>query len=418
MDKVIRKKDSRGQEYFFSQRNYGGRDYYFSPWWYRSDGSKVTITAGAPVRNGFFFSIYRQTFLYRLCKSLGLTRDPRTGDHFLDTGYYFLADDEQRLKELLEASSFKDAVREAFEKNTVNDIECRQDKLWFNTRPISRGVFSEEMFAGQALRLAQIIDKSGVSDYQQSPVAMPLSRIARFYSLAHIVLLLLGGAMALMGCFRGEELLTRWPFVEYAAGSISVVMLMWLAPVFLTFGRTLWFPQVFGSFLFPGMIGLAFLTYFSIYMIDVDMDKALPEIKSLKLESKECSLYCLTNGPLYYTPSGRPRRDADTTTYQLTDTQCSAKLVEKTISIFREKDYRCKHSARISYTLFFPWPLKYTLFFPWLAEMTDGVMGTYKISTGVSGYEQAQVGQTALAIPVHKGYLGLPWMRKSEVSAQ
>ncbi len=399
---------------FDTQKDSEGKGYFFRQTRASRYGLTVIVSAGGPVKNGFVFSICRQTGWYRLCKSLGLAQDLRTGDRLLDEHYYFIADDEQRLKALLEVTSFTAAVREAFEKNNANSIECTRDKLWFNTQPISREDVVEEMFSGQALHLTQAVDKFGASDYQQNSAAVPLSRIAYFYRLAHTALLLLGGALALTVWFRSEEILTMKAF---AAGSMSVVMLIWLTPIFLTFGRTSWFPRVFGSFLVLGMIGLAFVTYSAIYMIDIDMDQASPEIKSLQLESKECSLYCITNGPLYHTLSGRPRRDADTMTYQLTDTQCSAKLAEKTISIYRREDYRCQHSAHFNYTLFFPWPLKYTLFFPWPDEMTEGVMGTYKIQVGASVYEQMHVGQS-FAFPVHKGYLGLPWMRKSEIHAQ
>ena len=128
------------------ERGTNGQDYFFSK--RRSKNGRVSISAGVPLQNGFAFSICRKTLMQRFLKSLGLAPDVQTGDPLADDAFYFMADDEERLKTLLAAPDFIALLRMVFEKNNASNIECRQDKLWFDTHFINDLDVSEEFFYG------------------------------------------------------------------------------------------------------------------------------------------------------------------------------------------------------------------------------------------------------------------------------
>jgi hypothetical protein len=413
-----------GQLYFFSKRKYGryGRNY--------------AISAGVPVQNGFVFSICQRTFWHRFLTPLGLAQDLKTGDATLDDAFYFMADDDERLKALLGSPGFIAALREAFGVNQARDIECTRDRLWFNTRPVNFGVgsllgsqrltaavaadpaqlqdikseleqklraglaagldISEETYASQAARLAQAVEKLEAPDYQRSSAAFPLSRAAFLYRIIHAVFLLLALVLAATLMFRNEDIINTKDFLIEAAGISPVVILLWLSLLMVIFGRTSWFPQVCGSFVLSGLVGLVLLTGFVVREADIDLDHASPDIKTLSLQSKKCSLYCTTGG-----------KHANTMTYPLNNLQCYAAEASATIADHRAQDYRCRHSAKINYDLFFPWP----------TERAPGETEPYKLTAKAQSYERAYVGQS-YAFPIHKGFLGLAWMRKSEIRAE
>jgi len=162
------------------------------------------------------------------------------------------------------------------------------------------------------------------------------------------------------------------------------------------FGKSSWFPQVSASFALSGIIGLALLTGFTMREINIDLDLSPPQVKSLSLEAKSCSLYCSTGG-----------KNAQTVRYPLSDRQCSLAQTNNTIASYKEQDYRCHHSARIYYTLYFPWP----------TGRTDGDTEKYTLDATAANYERAHEGENFL-FPLHRGTLGLAWLRKTDVEAE
>lgn len=373
-----------GQDYFFSQRRYG-----------KYKGQSI-VSAGMPVQNGFVFSICRKTFWHRFLTPLGLAQDLKTGDPLLDDAFYFMADDEEKLKTLLGASGFVAALRAAFDTSKTRDMECIQDKLWFNAGPINDLDVSEQAFAGQAARLAQEVEKLEAPGYQQSSPSFSPSRVAFLYRIIHAAFLMLALVLAATLLFRNEDIINTKDFFLEAASISLVVVLLWLMLLMVIFGKTSWFPQVCSSFALSGLAGLVLLTGFMVRDADIDLDHAQPDVKTMSLQSKQCSLYCTTGG-----------RHASSTTYPLTDQECSMTEAGATIADYKARDYRCKHTARINYDLFFPWP----------TERTNGDTGPYKLAAKAESYERAQVGQS-FAFPIYKGYLGLAWNRKGDIRAE
>lgn len=314
-----------------------------------------------------------------------------------------MADDEERLKTLLASQTFTAALREAFDIHQAEDVECTHDKLWVNTKPVSFGEIQqlrtlmesniltgaisaeqaqdirnkfearfnagsglqpgadEQTFAGQAARIAQAVEKLDAPAYQQNASSFPLSRAAFLYQMIH-----------------------------------AAFLMLWLGLLMAIFGKTSWFPQVYGSFMLSGIVGLALLTGFTVREADIDLDQAAPDIKTLSLQSKHCSLHCTTGG-----------KHAQTSAYNLSDQACSGQSVAATIALYKRDDYHCEHSARIDYDLLFPWP----------TEMPKRRKQMYKLEGNVESYDQAQVGQS-YAFPIHEGYLELAWIRKNEIRAE
>jgi hypothetical protein len=413
-----------GRAYFFGKRKYG------------KYGSKYALSIGVPVQNGFVFSIWRKTFWHRFLESLGLAQGVPSGDQSFDAAYYCMADDEQRLKALL-GTAFVNVVRETFDASKARDIECAGGKIWFNTKPVNflagasprvetlmssqrfttvmesrfgaeqlqkfkvgleakRGAFDmdEQGFVTQAAKLAQEVGKLDAPAASQFYAAgFPPSRATTVFRIIHVVLLVISIAALLTLIGRSEDLINMQEFFLKVAGIAPFVILAWLGLLIFIFGRTSWFPPVLSSFLLSGVAALALLTAFAVREVNIDLDQAPPEVKSLQLLSKHCSLYCTTGG-----------KHATTQTYPLSDQQCSVEEAGITMASYKARDYKCHHSAHFNYNLYFPWP----------AERTDGKKEMYKVSMNAASYERAQAGEP-FAFPLHKGYLGLAWIRKSEI---
>lgn len=377
------KTGASGQNYFFSQQQYG-----------KYKGRSL-VSAGVMVQNGFVFSIWRRNFWHRLLTPLGLAQDIRTGDPLLDDTFYFMADDSGRLGALIASSGFVTVLRDVFQSHKVKDIEGRLNKVWFNAGPLNDTEINEEGYAGQAARLAAEVEKIAPG-YTPNTASLPLSQAAFLYRIAHIMLLVLGAVMAATMLFRSEDIINKKDFFIEAAAIAPVVIALWLAQLMVIFGKTSWFPQVSGSFALSGIIGLALLTGFLTREANIDLDMSPPQVKSLPLEAKSCSLYCTTSG-----------KNAHSSHYALSDQQCSLAQANDTIAYYRQQDYRCHSSARINYNLYFPWP----------TERTDGSTDKYKLSATAANYEYAHEGENFL-FPIHKGTLGLAWIRKADVRAE
>jgi hypothetical protein len=161
---------------------------------------------------------------------------------------------------------------------------------------------------------------------------------------------------------------------------------LWFTFIIYYLSGTSWIPLVISDFFLFGIIGIIFTIIFGVREANFELDtKPVKQFQPVLL-AKNCSLKCVS----------KRRKSNKSTTYPLNAAQCSSAQRMKTLSQYKNMDYKCRGSAYFIYNLTLE---------PWL----PGQENNFEFVTTTTVFDHTAVGMPMI-INTHPGTFGFNWV--------
>ena len=344
---------------------------------------------GLELNQVVYFSISSERWYHRFLKHLSLATELQTGHARLDDELFFVSDAPEHFWQLMQDKTFSAAIHDLFLRVGVKSLRAYGTRMWVRTPTRDKENYDrlyKENIISNLEKIAAFVEQKNI-DYQHTSddrliaprhgAMMMMAAHAAFFTLAVF------GAIPAM--LQTTELLAHTPWIAKSGALAIVGLCAWLGIMMFLVGRSSWAALVIVDFVVFGIIGIVATAFFVLREVNISFDVQDPQTYTRRIVQQDCTLTCKSGG-----------RRSHSTTHKLSYAQCLAPERAMTINTYMQRDYKCGRRSWFTY---------YISVDPWMAPLHK----PYRFKTNEELFDSTTLG-TALDIPVHSGFVGIPWV--------